>query len=163
MKLYALALAAVVAGVLFVGVFAIHTRSPRITCANFDRIRNGMTRAQVESIVGPPGDFTTGRLVFDPGSIPWPPISRCSGETVLEWTADTGWGLVRFNHDETVNGALFYPGFLHEQSTYENVRWRIERQWRRWFEPAGAARVSIPPPPPPMPRRPASFNGNGLE
>jgi hypothetical protein len=31
----------------------------RITAANFERIHRGMTRAEVEAILGPSGDFNT--------------------------------------------------------------------------------------------------------
>ena len=56
-KLIALAgLAVLVAA----GAFVLWPRPDRITRANYDRIRMGMSRAEVEAILGPPGDYTTG-------------------------------------------------------------------------------------------------------
>jgi hypothetical protein len=38
----------------------------RVTEANFHRIEKGMTRPEVEAILGPPGDYSTGPLNFGP-------------------------------------------------------------------------------------------------
>src|SRR5262245_31156651 len=51
---------------LAVGAFMAGPPPPdRVTRANFDRVWEGMSRAEVEAILGPPGDYTTG-----PGEIP---------------------------------------------------------------------------------------------
>jgi outer membrane protein assembly factor BamE (lipoprotein component of BamABCDE complex) len=42
------------------GTFVLWPRANRITRENFDHIEKGMSRAQVESILGPPGDYRTG-------------------------------------------------------------------------------------------------------
>jgi hypothetical protein len=55
--LVALAGLAVVVGA---GTVVLWPRADRITLENFDRIKKGMRRAEVEAILGPPGDYTTG-------------------------------------------------------------------------------------------------------
>jgi hypothetical protein len=60
---------------LAAGAFVLWPRPERITRENFKRIREGMTQAEVEAILGPPGDYcafgqgirpTLRRLVGDP-------------------------------------------------------------------------------------------------
>jgi hypothetical protein len=46
--------------VVAVGVVVLCLQPSRITRDNFDCIHHGMTRAEVEVIPGPPGDYTTG-------------------------------------------------------------------------------------------------------
>jgi hypothetical protein len=45
------------------------TAPERITRENYDRIRNGMSRAEVEAILGPPRDYSTGPLQYAGRSI----------------------------------------------------------------------------------------------
>ncbi len=42
-----------------VAAFALWPRPNRFTREDYDRIHKGMTRAEVEAILGPPGDYTT--------------------------------------------------------------------------------------------------------
>src|SRR5262245_23034627 len=46
--------------VVAAGAVVLWPRADRITLENYDRIRDGMTRAEVEAILGPPGDQRTG-------------------------------------------------------------------------------------------------------
>ena len=73
----------------------------RITRENFDRVREGMTQAEVEAILGPPGDYRTrlgdtkfheGWLTdldeYDPTIATWRrPIS--GGSVIADWVGDT--------------------------------------------------------------------------
>jgi hypothetical protein len=43
------------------GVGALWPRPSRVTGENFDRIEKGMSRAEIEAVLGPPGDYRTGR------------------------------------------------------------------------------------------------------
>jgi len=45
----------------------LRPRPDRITREDYDRIRPGMTRAEVEAILGPPDDYRTGRGESDFG------------------------------------------------------------------------------------------------
>jgi hypothetical protein len=51
---------------LAVGGFVLWPRPNRVARENFDRIREGMTRAEVEAILGPPGDYQTVRTAPPP-------------------------------------------------------------------------------------------------
>jgi hypothetical protein len=46
--------------VVAVGVVVLWPPEDRITEANLERIKEGMTQAEVEAILGPPGDYRTG-------------------------------------------------------------------------------------------------------
>ncbi len=50
------------AAALLVGSVALllWPRAPRFPREKFDRITHGMSRADIEALLGPPGDFTTG-------------------------------------------------------------------------------------------------------
>jgi hypothetical protein len=61
--LVALALAVAVAAAAVV----LLPRPDRIAREDYDRIRPGMTRGEVEAILGPPGDYRTGRGESDFG------------------------------------------------------------------------------------------------
>jgi hypothetical protein len=104
------------------------------------RIQNGMTRAQVEAIVGcPPGDYGTHEPEAPHGSI-WVDETEdhTDGYTTLRWTDDHNalvvelqdeCGCVTFVHQPAVG-----PGFgEYEADFLDAFRWRIQRQWRRWF------------------------------
>jgi hypothetical protein len=56
--------AAVLVVLAGVAAFALWPRPGRITRENYDRISAGMSRAEVEVILGPPGDHTTGPNVY---------------------------------------------------------------------------------------------------
>jgi hypothetical protein len=79
-------LVAVVVGlaVLFAaGAFVLWPREDRITRENFNRIREGTTRAEVESILGgPPGDYRTIR-------------TEDAGEGPAAWAGDLDWYAAR--------------------------------------------------------------------
>jgi hypothetical protein len=53
----------VLAVLVAIGAFVLWPQSDRVTRENFDRIREGMSRAQVEAILGPPGDYRIGPTV----------------------------------------------------------------------------------------------------
>jgi hypothetical protein len=52
--------AGLVVALLTAGAFVAWPRPDRITRENFDRIQLEMGQAEVEAILGPPGDYTTG-------------------------------------------------------------------------------------------------------
>jgi hypothetical protein len=53
------------------GVLALLPARPGVTRENFDRIEIGMTRAEVEAILGPPTDFFTGWPFPEPNEPIW--------------------------------------------------------------------------------------------
>jgi hypothetical protein len=93
----------------------------RITRENCDRIRAGMTRAEVEAILGPPGDYTTGPTTPKPTSPKWddqdllPFFVRLGlGDdpepaTYEDWDCDWANITVSFAANGSVVGAVFTP------------------------------------------------------
>jgi hypothetical protein len=112
-------------------------QSNRITTENFHRIRQGMTRADVEAILGPAGDYTTRPAMnlkgfVDEFSYGYKPAAN-SG-TVGSWASDACWGNVMFDDSGRVNWSLSEPYDRAPQlGTLDSLRWRLKRQWHRWF------------------------------
>jgi hypothetical protein len=112
------------------------TQPNRITQENCDRIKKGMSRAEVETILGPPGDYRTGP---GQGVLAWDPIldgttrhNECTNRS--NWAGDTGWVSVDFeNGDGTVWASEFIESKRIAQHPLENLLWRAKRQWHRWF------------------------------
>jgi len=65
----------------------------RLTLENLGHLREGMTRAEVEAILGAPGDYSTGQLEFvgQPRSVRIEPSKEShgtDGSTYLQWADD---------------------------------------------------------------------------
>jgi hypothetical protein len=108
-------------------------RAKRATRAHFDRVREGMSRAEVEEALGgPPGDYRTGPVTWDDGAPGRPagtPVS--SGlEGELEWSGDDGVISVRFFAGRTVSEKSLYPGRRVKVGPLRLLRWRLSRWWR---------------------------------
>jgi hypothetical protein len=124
--------AAGLAVLVAVAAFVLWPRPDRVTRENFDRVKGGMTRAEVKAILGPPGDYATGPTIenpFGPG--------EHSGDLTLPsdlmWKTDSM--IVRLCFDDAGQVAGLAWNTLHrdEQSPLENLRWRARRLWQRWF------------------------------
>jgi hypothetical protein len=114
------------------GTFVLWPRANHITRENFDRIEKGMSRVQVESILGLPGDYRTG-----PTEIAWileyDPIT---GKTLWDdrcWCADTLLIIVDFDESGSAYRYWCFDERRSLQSPLENFLWRANRHWRRWF------------------------------
>jgi hypothetical protein len=115
----------------------------RVTRDNFKRIDKGMSRARVESVLGRPGDYrsgptdewwnpdfdpSTGKPLLDPiTGRPFFPADRC-------WWADAGLIRVDFDDSGFVSEYYYCDLKMAQQSPFENLLWRVKRQWRRWFQ-----------------------------
>jgi hypothetical protein len=125
--------------VVAAGVVVLWPRQDRITQKNFALIHVGMTRADVEAILGPPGDYTTGPLTVGGGLTisPWrvnaTRLYPKENGSPYDWLTDTGWYTVTFDDSDKVEGRDFESGTKAKQGTVDNLLWRVERQWRRWF------------------------------
>jgi hypothetical protein len=139
------------------GVYEAWPRPDRITQANEERIRIGMSRAEVLAILGPPGDYTTAptwsddgekwvRPIFDPASgTHWLPRVDghqfkplpVAGSKEETWKGDTGKIGVMFDASGRVWEHWYYPDKRMELGLYESLRWRARREWRRWFPEKG--------------------------
>jgi hypothetical protein len=116
-----------VAVLLAVGAWQVFLSptNPRITLADFQRIKPGMTRKEVEGILGRQGDYRTG------------PTHRCSAESHFflgevdepQWRADGAeiqiwWG----PPDEVVTGSNFTTAQPLPVGMLGWLKWR----WERW-------------------------------
>jgi hypothetical protein len=124
----------VTAGVV---VLWLQSEPARVTQANFERIRDGMTRAEVAAILGPPGDFRTKESIFLQPLIvdrvihyppPGPPIVAYD-----QWISDSHVVSIAFNVSGLVEAKWFMDNVPIEQSVFETALWRLNRLWRRWF------------------------------
>jgi hypothetical protein len=134
--LLALAGLAVVVGAV---VFVLWPQSVRCTDENFDRLGVGMTRAEVQAILGPSGDHATGPLDWrvKEGEPPF----RQFGEMTLEdvppttvlWLDDGGAITVDFDQSGRACLGSYNKAESMPQSLFDNLLWRAKRRWHRWF------------------------------
>jgi hypothetical protein len=111
-----------------------------ITRANFNRIKDGMRRAEVEAILGPPGDYTTGP-VFLPALQQWAFLEELRDATFPQWYSDTAWISIALDESRGVVKTRFagisrteYGGLgWRAKHLFGNLGWRVNRLWRRWF------------------------------
>jgi hypothetical protein len=136
--------------VVAVGAVVLWPRAERVTQANYDRIHKGMTCAEVEALLGPPGDYRTG--LGETGFVPpdgntqhiyWIPDSPdlCDPPPKL-WTDDpllwVGWESDSFGISIAVDDSGSVVDKLAAprrttQGPLDDLLWRARRQWRRWF------------------------------
>jgi hypothetical protein len=102
-------------------------RPPRVTRANFERVKAGMSRADVEVVLGPPGDYTTGPTFIRCGGYVWVPPPYTSAE---RWEGDEGLAFVCFDPADRVIGSFMYPADLVEENATRKLLWRLERRWK---------------------------------
>ena len=146
----ALALAALAVLVTAGAVALWPSRPNQITKENRDRIKEGMSRAEVEAILGPPGDYRTGLgeresignpfwdpdlTDYEPVMATWRPVRGSQGPSLTAgtWKCDSIEILV-MTDDES--GRVVYADAFARRSAgspLQNVLWRAKRQWHRWF------------------------------
>jgi hypothetical protein len=130
------ALAAGLLALVGVAAFVAWPRPDRITRENFDRIKVGMSRAEVEAILGPPGDYRTGPVAVlqDTGTsdLDTPYIPRGLRDCAL-WLDDNAWVIFYFDEAGFVMIRWYDPAVREEQTPLDNLIWRAKRQWRTWF------------------------------
>jgi hypothetical protein len=99
-------------------------RPSHLTGGNFERVKAGMSRADVETILGPPDDYTTG-----PTNIRSIPVSLTPPSGSPEfWMGDEGDATVWFDAADRVVGSHFLrTGPLEVNAAYK-LRWRLERR-----------------------------------
>jgi hypothetical protein len=125
-------LAALVAlGLAGVAGFVLWPR-PSATRENYDRIKAGMSRAEVEAIFGPPGDYRT-TITFhemdrqDPFGLGLP------GESERDyWMTDEVRIRISFDSSGRVVGTNIGRAFsMPEDGTLDNLLWRAKSRWRK--------------------------------
>src|SRR6516164_3764614 len=92
-------------------VVVLWPRNDRVKRENYDRIQIGISRADVEAILGPPGDYSTTQMAYlleDPWPVEsWPSDNRV---VVEEWCYDKASIDVAFTPTGTVMRARFWTG-----------------------------------------------------
>lgn len=138
-----LTLAALVAA----GALALSPQRDRITPENFDRIRAGMSRSEVEAILGRHGDFSSGPLQYaqtlamSPGNYHDPTdVYVGPGETAedarverAEWRNDSRIVLILFRGSGVVHSKYCLDVKRVPQSSWDNFLWHVKRPWRKMF------------------------------
>jgi hypothetical protein len=109
----------------------------RITQENFERIRPGMTMAEVTAMLGPPGDYKTPNspVVFHTGEAPGfgSMMTSVDGPKRVEiWDSDTGLVSIEVDSSDTVRWGTFDPHFANGSLFSTALGW-AKRQWHRWF------------------------------
>jgi hypothetical protein len=122
------------------GAFVLWPRPDRVTEENVGRIREGMSRAEVYAILGPPGDHLTGPVEYlQDGFVECNENDfglQFEGEYWARWLGDRTLVDLEFGEDGCVIGGFskyHYTGRRVEQGPLDNLLWRAKRQWRRWF------------------------------
>lgn len=151
-------MSAVVLALVAVGAI---TRPPadRVTKENYDRIRGDTGLAEVESLLGPPGDYRTG-----PGETEPPMRGSFLMSTLWTWIPDaddgrTSAGIMPVSvRDGPAGHKVIYAawvgdeGQVHltivsdfvlfqsfdarrkvERGPLDHIRWQLGRYWRKWF------------------------------
>jgi hypothetical protein len=130
-----LAVLAAVAALVAAGILLSRPEPPlRATLANLETVREGMTRAEVAAILGPPGNYASGPTRFHgPASLV---ATEEEGEVVAafwNWYTDTDDLEVVFDASGRVAECVNNPNRRIEQGPLDTLLWRIQHEWRRWY------------------------------
>ena len=145
---------------LAAGAFGLWPQRGQITFANFHRIQEGMSRAEVEAILdGPPGDYRTARTTYGAGSSGADldtfvapvrghiPLDADGSRVQGNWLGNEGLISVNFEFGVAAKLELMLPNgsgrkflqckyFSHtvtpDPSPVDNFLWHAKRLWRRW-------------------------------
>jgi hypothetical protein len=121
-----------VLALLGAAAFVLWPRPNRVTRENYDRIRKGMSRAEVEAILGPPGDYSTvdseGLGVSDVGF-----DHSGSQDVTVAWVSDGADVWVFLNPMGKVVGKQYIPLRAVDRGPLGNLLWRAKRLWRKWI------------------------------
>jgi hypothetical protein len=163
-KLLGAAAALAVVALVVAGVMLLRDPpAPRLTRANADKLHYGMTGAEVEALLGPPGDYRTGTTDSNapPGKVRWidlygdkprPSPEIWIGWNHYVWESDEVTVQIQFDDEPDKQGVIYpkkarWPDLAannikvavcegmtrQEQSALDNFLWRLKRQWRKWF------------------------------
>ena len=133
-----LAALAGLAVVVAVGAVGLWPQSDRVTREIFDRLRVGMPRAEVEAILGPPGDNSTRETVpdFDErGAVRGEKEIGVVDPGLRSELRENDRAVIRVDFDPQGNLSGAWWGLVVplDRSPLDNLLWRAKRQWHRWF------------------------------
>jgi len=116
------------------GASAAALRTGRITFDNYQRIAAGMSRSEVEAILGPAGDFTTGpRSAGWQQSVTYHAEFRDLSGQQLTWMADDATIAVSFDSTGHTYAKEYREVAPQQLMPLQNLCRLARRQWRRWF------------------------------
>ena len=119
--------------------------APRISVKNYERIQGGMTPADVNAILGPPGDystrprdmdierFVTDFRIFDAKAFEEGMKAKHGGPDSRQWRNDRLTIVVFFGPTDRVVAMLHDPTGTADLGPFGNFRRGIEKVWHRWF------------------------------
>jgi hypothetical protein len=116
-----------------VGAFVLCPRQDRITLDDFIRINYGISRAEVEAILGPPGNYTTAYVSYrnGQGSFHSPPVGNNAADG--KWWTNAAAVSVEYDESGHLTRKMFAPADQSDLNSFDNLLWRAKRLWRRWF------------------------------
>lgn len=123
---------------LLVAAVAYFARD-RVSVKQYHRIKFGMSRPEVEALLGTPGNYAGGptQPIIAPGPSDPPLLSERGADhdengpfpsDYSIWQGDTGEILVRYG-PKGVWYKQWWPAVREKQSFIENLRWRVEHRW----------------------------------
>jgi hypothetical protein len=120
--------------VVATGVFVLWPKAQpdRITQENFARVADGMSHAEVEAILGPPGDHRTAPTEATTDFV----FFSADGTKIATpdvWRGDRANIYVAYDLAGCVMGKSSHANNRFPQSPLDNLLWRAKRQWHRWF------------------------------
>jgi hypothetical protein len=136
--LVALAGLAVVVAAGAVALWPRTDPASRIMQRNFERIKPGMTMAEVSAMPGPPGDYKAPEspVEFHTGDGPTfgNMMTPIDGPKRVEiWENGTAFVTVEVDSSDTVRWGTFDPQYVPNDSVVNrSIAW-AKRQWHRWF------------------------------
>jgi hypothetical protein len=121
---------------LAVGAVAMWPQPDRITRENCDRITKGMTKMEVQAILGQPGDHRH----YDSHYILWSieEVNVARGLIQFDghmecWENDDQACWLKFDGTGRVIGKFVTDVQKVDHGQLGNLFWRVKRQWRHWF------------------------------
>jgi hypothetical protein len=110
----------------------------RITQENFERIKPGMTMAEVTAMLGPPGDYKTplfpSRVSYRDGPTFGSMMTPADGPKRVEiWDSDMAFVSIEVDSSDTVRWGAFAPQPVPNDSILNKALGWAKRQWHRWF------------------------------
>ena len=139
--------------VVAAGVVMLWPWEDRVTRYNYDRIQIGMSLADVEAILGSPGDYRTGLgetgilvgqgsteamvWTIDPATDLVPKLPNWSAipddqRLWADWLSDSFVIDIAVDESGSVVEKIGWPRRT-TKGRLDNLLWRAKRQWLRWF------------------------------
>jgi hypothetical protein len=122
--------------VVAAGVVALWPPPDRITPEKLARLQTGMSRADVEQVIGAPGNYSTSPLVVSGGAVfDLSQIRGTVSDDRLCWITDTVIVEVQLDEHGRVTSVGSVP-CTPSRRLFDDLIWliwRAKRQWHRWF------------------------------